>query len=406
MKKTLVALAALSSVSAFAQVTMSGYFDRGYMSTNNTNDYRDAKGVGSQAGTTTLIIRGTEDLGSGLSAGFLVATDWSEAAGQTQDGSTATVGVAGFANSQSYLDLSSKNMGTLRLGNPNSEVLVGVTSVASPAFSTGVGSAYSSNFSIHNGHGTGSTGSNNVFANSTIGIGAAAIANSPGQRAIRQANTIKYISPTFNGFSGTYSYVAKNDVGGTSSTSGSGGTTDVVGVKAFSLNYANGPLTAVYAQDKVSVGANGTYALTGNSTTNGSFLQANTSTTMSIFGASYQVLPTLKLHAGVGTSTNSGQATFSATALGQGIMANTSSQQYGATFDLNSSIVLMGQVATMDDKSALNTDRKMTGLGANYSLSKTTRLYYRYDSINYASNLAASSGTAQKRTAIGFSSSF
>jgi predicted porin len=314
--------------------------------------------------------------------------------------------VAGFANSQSYLDISSKDMGTLRLGNPNSEVLNGVTSVASPAFSTGVGSAYSSNFSIHNGYGTGTTGSNNVFANSTIGIGAAAIANSPGQRAIRQANTIKYISPTFNGFSGTYSYVAKNDVGGTSSTSGSGGTTDVVGVKAYSLNYANGPLTAVYAQDKVSVGANGTYALTGNSTTNGSFLQANTSTTMSIFGASYQVLPTLKLHAGVGSSTNTGQAAFTATTLGQGIVANTSSQQYGATFDLNSSIVLMGQVATMDDKSALNTDRKMTGFGANYNLSKTTRVYYRYDSINYASNLAASSGTAQKRTAFGFSSSF
>jgi len=406
MKKTLVALAALASISTYAQVTMSGYIDRGYISTNNTNDYRDAKSVSSNAGTTTLIIRGTEDLGSGLSAGFLIATDWSEAAGQTQDGSTATVGVAGFANSQSYLDISSKDMGTLRLGNPNSEVLNGVTSVASPAFSTGVGSAYSSNFSIHNGYGTGTTGSNNVFANSTIGIGAAAIANSPGQRAIRQANTIKYISPTFNGFSGTYSYVAKNDVGGTSSTTGSGGTTDVVGVKAFSLNYANGPLTAVYAQDKVSVGANGTYALTGNSTTNGSFLQSNTSTTMSIFGASYQVLPTLKLHAGVGTSTNTGQATFSATSLGQGIMANTSSQQYGATFDLNSSIVLMGQVATMDDKSALNTDRKMTGLGANYNLSKTTRLYYRYDSINYASNLAASSGTAQKRTAFGFSSSF
>jgi hypothetical protein len=248
-------------------------------------------------------------------------------------------------------------MGTLRLGNPNSEVLNGVTSVASPAFSTGVGSAYSSNYSIHNGYGTGSTGSNNIFANSAIGNSAGTIANSPGQRAIRQGNTIKYISPNFNGLSGTYTYVAKNDVGGSSATSGTGGATDVVGVRGFSLNYANGPLTAVYAQDKVSVGAYGTTALANNSTSNGTALQANTSTTMSILGASYQVLPTLKLHAGVGTSTNTGQTAFTAQTTGTGVMANTSSQQYGATYDLNSSIVLMGQVASMDDKSTTNTDR-------------------------------------------------
>jgi len=406
MKKTLVALAALASVSAFAQVTMSGYIDRGYMSTNNTNDLRDAKAVGSQAGTTTLIIKGNEDMGGGLSAGFLIATDWSEAAGQTQDGSAPTVGQAGFANSQSYIDIASKDMGTLRLGNPNSEVLVGVTSVASPAFSTGVGSAYSTNFSIHNGYGTGTTGGNNIFANSVVGIGLGAVATNVGQRAIRQTNTIKYISPTFNGFSGTYSYVAKNDVGGSSSTTGSGGTTDVVGVKAFSLNYANGPLTAIYAQDKVSVGAYGSTALANNSTTGGTYLQANTSTTMSILGASYQVLPTLKLHAGVGTSTNTGQTAFTATTLGQGLVANTTSSQYGATYDLNSNIVLMGQMVTVDDKSAVNTDRKLTGFGADYKLSKLTRFYVRTDSINFASNLTASSGTAQKRTAIGFSSSF
>jgi len=385
---------------------MTGYFDRGYITTNNTNDYRDAKTVSSNAGTTTLIINGKEDLGSGLSAGFLIATDWSEASGQTQDGSTATIGVGGFANSQSFIELSSANTGTLRFGNPNSEVLVGVTSVASPAFSTGVGSAYSSNYSIHNGYGTGSTGSNNVFANSTIGIAAGQVANNPGQRAIRQANTIKYISPSFNGLSATYSYVAKNDVGGSSATTGSGGTTDVVGVKAFSVNYTNGPLTAIYAVDKVIVGQNGSTALTGNSTTNGTYLQANTSTSMSILGASYQVLPTLKLHAGVGTSTNSNQAAFTAQTTGQGLVAQTSSSQYGATFDVTPSIVLMAQVATMDDKSTANTDRKMTGLGADYKLSKLTRLYVRTDNINYASNLAASSGTAQKRTAIGFSSSF
>jgi len=127
---------------------------------------------------------------------------------------------------------------------------------------------------------------------------------------------------------------------------------------------------------------------------------------MSILGASYQVMPTLKLHAGVGSSTNTNQTAFTAQTTGQGLVAQTTSSQYGATFDVTPSIVLMAQVATMDDKSTTNTDRKMTGLGADYKLSKLTRLYVRTDNINYASNQTASSGTAQKRTAIGFSSSF
>jgi predicted porin len=183
-------------------------------------------------------------------------------------------------------------------------------------------------------------------------------------------------------------------------------------VNGFSLNYANGPLTAIYAQDKVTVGQYGGTSLANNSTSGGSGLSANSSTTMSILGANFQVMPVLKLYAGIGNSTNNNQTAVagatSSTAVisGTGTIANTNSVQYGATYDLTPSIVLMGQMVKVDDKSTTNTDRKMTGLGADYKLSKLTRIYYRYDSINYASNLAASSGTEQKRTAIGISSSF
>jgi len=423
MKKTLVALAALASVSAFAQssVTLSGYFDRGYTATNNTNDLRDAKTFSSSAGTTTIIISGSEDLGGGLKAGFLVATDWSELGGQSQDGTVPVGGVSGFGNSQSYIDLASATNGTLRLGAPNSEVLVGVTSVASPAFSTGVGSAYSSNFSIHNGYGNGNSGSNNIFANSVIGSGIAAIGTNVGARQIRQGNTIKYISPKFNGIGGTYSKVFKVDSGNTvaqsSTLTNNQASSDVVGVTEWSLNYANGPLSAMYAVTKVSVGQNGSYALANNSTSGGSQLYANSSTSMSILGASYQVLPVLKLHAGVGASTNTNQSAVAATlntgvatgaslVSGTGTVANTSSYQFGATYDLNSSIVVMAQSAKVDDKSSTNTDRTMLGLGVDYKFSKTSRAYVRYDSINFASNLAASTGTAQKRTAVGISTAF
>ncbi len=399
---------------------MSGYFDRGYTVTDNTNNLRDAKAFSSSAGTTTVTIRGTEDLGGGLKANFFVGTDWAEAAGQTQDGTAPTLGVGGFGNAQSYIDLSDANLGTLRFGNPNSEVLTAVTSVASPAFSTGVGSAYSTNFSIHNGFGTGATGSNNVFANSVIGTGDAAIATNAGQRQIRQGNTIKLISPTYSGFGATYAKVMKNAPAGaatTSSITNNQGTTDVVGVDEYSFSYAQGPLSAVYATTKVSVGANGSGLLANNSTSNGSQLSANSSTTMSILGASYQVLPVLKLHAGVGRSSNknqtaiapidaAGTATAAGKSSGTGTVAFTSSSQFGVTYNLTPTIDLMAQMVKVDDKSTTNTDRKLTGLGADYKFSKTTRAYVRYDSINYASNLAASTGTEQKRTAFGISTSF
>jgi len=410
MKKSLIALAALAVVSAASAQTSSlvidGYFDRGYLATNNTNNLKDAKAVSSNAGTTTVGISGTEDLGGGLSAGFRVNTDWAEASGQTQDGSAATPAQSGFANSQSYLDLASKDLGTLRLGNPNSEVLTATTAVASPAFSTGVGSVYSTAFSIHNGYGTGTSGSNNVFANSIIGA-SGSIGTNAGQRQIRQANTIKYISPTFSGFNAVFATVRKNDTGGSSSTSGVGGTADVAGVTEFALNYANGPLAVVYAQTKVDVGANGGLALTGNSTTNGSGLTANSSSTMSILGASYQVLPVLKLHAGLGRSTSSGIATVAASGVaGSSAPADTASYQVGATYMLTPVITLMAQYAAVNDKSVANIDRKMLGLGADYNFSKTTRAYFRYDNINYASNQTEFNGSKQTRTAVGISKSF
>ena len=339
-----------------------------------------------------------------MSAGFSVNTDWSEASGQTQDGTAATAAQSGFGNGQSFLDLASKQFGTLRLGNPNSEVLTAVTAIASPAFSTGVGSAYSSSFSIHNGFGTGTTGGNNIFGASSVATVGNSIGTNAGQRQIRQANTIKYISPTFSGFNAAVAYVQKNDTAGL--TTGSG-TTDVAGVTEIAVNYANGPLALVFAQTEVKTGT-GTYA-------NGA-LPANASSTMSILGASYQVLPTLKLHAGLGRSSSSGivagitttstaAATYAASATAASPYA-TDSYQVGATYNLSPVITLMAQYAKVNDKSVQNVDRTLTGLGADYSFSKTTRAYVRYDNINYASNQAAFNGSKQTRTAIGVSKSF
>jgi predicted porin len=376
MKKTLVALAALAATSAFAQtsVTMDGYFDRAYTIVNNTNTAKSTRGLGSQAGTTTVGIKGSEDLGGGLKVGFWISTDWADMAGANQDATATTassIQTGGFANSQNFLELVDAKMGTLRVGNVNNEILTATTGVASPAFSTGIGSSYSSSFSTHNGIGTGTVGSVGFATQVALG------ADKAGVRGIRQSNTVKYISPNFSGVTFAYGASAKND-------QGQGGTGDTVGMTDMSVRYATGPLDVMYASIKYEVGSL--------APTNGA-LTAGATNTNTILGASYQVMPALKVHFG------SGKSSASATTI-----ANSTSTQYGVTYVMGK-IDVMAQMAKVDDKNTTAYDRKMTGLGVNYNFSKTARAYLRYDSINYNTALA-SSGSEIKRTAVGISKSF
>jgi predicted porin len=395
MKKTLVAIAALTAVSAFAQssVTMDGYIDRGYTTTNNTNNAKDFKGLGSNAGTTTIGIKGVEDLGGGMKVGFSVNTDWADVGGLTQDADTTKVAyVAGsttaffgaatptqagtFANSQSFIELIDAKIGTLRLGSPNNDTLTNATSVASPAFSTGIGSAYSSSWSVHNGMGTGVTGAGGLVSLTAL---ASSNVGGAGARGIRQANTIKYISPNFSGVQFSYSNAQANSNSGTS-------TIDTVGVTEAALRYTNGPLDVMYTSLEYKVGS-------GTAPANGG-LTLGTSSKQDLLGASYQVLPALKLHAGFGKSTASATT-----------IADSKSTQYGVTYVVGKFDVL-AQVAKVDDNSSSNVDRKMTGLGVNYNFSKTARAYVRYDNLKMNEAYASTDGNSIKRTAIGISKSF
>ena len=387
MKKTLVAIAALAAFGAQAQssVTMSGYFDRGYLAVDSSNNTKDTKGISSNAGTTGLVIRGTEDLGNGLSAGFSIGTDFADLAGSNQDTTATTassIQTGGFNNAQSFLEVASKTVGTLRLGTVNNEILTAVTGVASPSFSTGIGSAYSSAFSVADGYGTGLSGNGGIVGKSTLS------ATNGGARGIRQANTIKYVSPNFSGVTVAYGFAPKNNVstGGDTTTA----TVDTVGVTDMSIRYAAGPVDVMYASLKYAVGSSAPL--------NGS-LTANSTNTQTMFAASYAVMPTLKLHAGFGTSKASDTA-----------LANSKSTQYGVTYTMGQ-IDLMAQMASVDGKNAVvgnvTGDRKLTGLGLNYNLSKTARAYVRYDSLKLADGAAAATaGDTIKRTAFGVSKSF
>jgi predicted porin len=159
-----------------------------------------------------------------------------------------------------------------------------------------------------------------------------------------------------------------------------------VGVTEAALRYTNGPLDVMYTSLEYKVGS-------GTAPENGG-LTANTSSKQDLLGASYQVLPALKLHAGFGKSTASATT-----------IADSKSTQYGVTYVVGQFEVL-AQVAKVDDKSSSNVDRKMTGLGVNYNFSKTARAYVRYDDLKLNEAYASTDGNSIKRTAVGISKSF
>jgi len=392
MKKTLVALAALAAAGAYAQTTVviDGYFDRGYINTNNTNNIKDTSLVGSNAGTTTFGVKVRENLGGGLSIGGSVNTDWADIGGASQASGIGTAQTGGFANSQSFVDVTG-NFGVIRLGTPNNFTLSNAISVASPAFSTGIGSAYSSNFSIANGLGTGVTGYGGTVRETTL-----AATGNGGARAIRLANTMQYSSPSINGLTAHIGITPKND--NVTAGSGSGNT---VGVTEYALRYTAGPIDAMYTSIKYEVGSNGTNqyfydSTAGTNALGNKALAGNLKNTQNLLGATYQVMPTLKVHAGFGTFSSSND-----TYKGK-------STSIGATFTMGA-WELLGQIASVDDTSSATNgdiDRKMTGLGVNYNFSKTARAYIRYDDINFATNAATQAGTQQTRTAVGVSKSF
>jgi len=392
MKKTLVALSALASVSAFAQTTVviDGYIDRSYLTTNSSNDLADTKTIAGAAGTTTLGIKVNEDLGGGLIAGLSINTDWAELGGATAAAQVVGSQGSGFANSQSFMHITSKDMGTLRLGAPNTFTLTNATGISAPAFSTGVGSQYSSAYGIAAGAGTGTTGRAGTVDFS--GTNSATVSNNV-SRAIRISNTIQYSSPSFNGASVHVGYTQGNN---NQTVSGTVGNTP--GVQETALRYTNGPIDAMYSTIKYTVGSNGmtqsvlSVASTGITTIVADTNAAQTST-QNLLGVSYAVMPTLKVNFGSGTYSSS-------TGTYQG-----SSKNYGATYNMGMMDFMVLMSAT-NDTTSVNIDKKMTGYGFNYNLSKQTRAYVRMDNLNYGSNVAASSGSSVKRTAFGVSKSF
>jgi len=249
MKKSLIALAALAAVgaaSAQSSVTLYGLIDIGYGSQKTIS--RDgaasikSSGVmdGGQAGN-RIGFRGTEDLGGGLKANFVIEqginvtnpsvfAQRAAATGHQIDGfssagsATALSGAAGAysvgTNRQSYVGLSSASWGTVNIGYQYTIL-----------YELGTLSGY-------NVGSEGIPGADKAHLHGQFGLGGT------------RNNAIQYISPTFGGgFTVRAQYGAGTGRESIESTVvGSNGlTTDKIRRMAIMLQYANGPVSAAAA---------------------------------------------------------------------------------------------------------------------------------------------------------------
>ncbi|MDI3509768.1 MAG: hypothetical protein PWQ61_533 [Betaproteobacteria bacterium] len=200
MKKTLIALAALASTAAFAQssVTLYGVADAALSKVTDKSAALSSAGVMNN-GTSRWGVRGTEDLGGGLKAGFNFEQGLS-----LNDGTLAKSGAGEFGRA-AWMNLSG-GFGEVRLGR-----------TLNPSFYAAAAWEL-----------TGAANYSVVVSQFGAVLG-----------GIRNSSQIAYTSPNMGGFSATVGYVLKGN---------SANEKAKVDLNAI---YANGPLAVALGYNKV-----------------------------------------------------------------------------------------------------------------------------------------------------------
>jgi predicted porin len=413
MKKTLVALAAVSAVSAFAQVSLTGVVDVGYYTAkNDQNSQVNWAGLAQNGvSTTAFFFKGTEDLGGGTKAIFTAELDWSPVISASANQNSTTANFAGTIytgtpfNGEQFVGLEG-NFGSIKLGTPNSPMLDVATAYAQP-FGTALGGGFSSSFGRF---GTGTASGFNQYVGNEGSVG----------RIIRSEKAAVYTTPEFApGLKAQIEYSAQNSQGGWTANDN--------GIFGVTLRYNQGPLAIAASSTKASAG--GTAAAGSDSIAKLAGAQCPTATTCSLTTSAGKMNPTTfasnVLPANASTTWNmlAGNYTMGATTVFTGFSTTKTdgtSDQKVMEDSKSYNIAVKHVIGNVDllanyltRKSGLTYDQafdsaisstytptaKLLGLGANYNLSKNSMLYGRYESIrglnaNATTQTALSNGVA------------
>ncbi len=348
-------------------MTISGVFDAGYKVTNAQDNTADKKEIaGNNAGTTRLIVSGSEDLGGGMKAEFKGVGLFSATSGQTGNAATSasnTVTALGVNNSNNlfndeiWVGMSGK-FGAVKLGAPDSAQHQ-TNGVAQP-------------FGTANGGGWQSAGVSRFLASSTqtLGVNQYVGGVSANGRIVRAEKAVRYDTPAFNGLSASYAYAAQNDqqTDTNKTSANSNGYSDI------GVYYNNGPVKVSYANTTVKSGAKTAQGstLAGTALVAGA-LGTNSDLKATFLAANYTV-GALTVYGGMTTAKTTGLTTN----------IDTSSTNVAAKYALTPVLSVAANVVKINDKAAASAakDQSLTGLGLDYAFSKRTTAYVRAEDYN------------------------
>ncbi len=392
MKKTLVALAALASVSAFAQstVTLSGIVDLGYQNISNLGGQNTNLVGQNGARTSTFKFNGVEDLGGGMNANFqfevqpsYIAADGNkfnavytpaaatavQANGATQRTNAASAQSGLVGKGQSFIGLTDAKLGTVQFGTINTATFGAYAAVSQ--LGTGIGSGY---------------GSGNTFGDFT-----------------RVESSMAYKSPAINGFDVSVLRGTGNDsqyaVVGSTATSA---TLRRPTITDIGVSYANGPLAVKFGRLASKA--------TGNETSG-----AGVVTTTQLLGGAYDA-GFAKFSLGTGSVKAEGGATSSTKADYKLTVAAVT-----VPFGANRVIAQTGSLRVDNGASSsvvVGAKAKTSGIALERDLSKRTFAYLRYENTDLGGYAAAAfvvngaalsnwnNGSTRKITSVGISHSF
>lgn len=356
MKKSLIALAALSAFATGAQAQSSveiyGILSGGYSSTEaeftaangaaRSIESKTSGAQGQQSGN-RIGLRGTEDLGGGLKAGFVY-----EAGANLNNAFTSNAAGTDTATRLGYVQLESQSLGTIRTGRVDGlarQVQNSYTAHGNSGFAPGnIAASY------------GAIGTAVTSLGGDAGFSALMTAAGWGQAGGRISNTIEYITPTFSGFS------AQVQLGKVESDdSATANKTKTQDTQNFGFKYNQGALSVQVAQEKSEVATEAVLPVTGE-------IKTNTLGASYDFGVAKAFLAYTDRELKASAGTLAGKIDIKDTTV-------------GVSVPVGAKVVLVASYSDGDVKiqnDPITTDVSGYQLQANYLFSKRTKAYLMY----------------------------
>jgi predicted porin len=270
MKKSLVALAALASMGAFAQssVTISGDLWAGLVNVKSSAG-TSTTSLGNGPAASRMRFRGTEDIGGGTFANFWLEMQPSMSNGGVSGNSPSGTGTGALFNRGAWLGLSGTSWGEFRVGRQGTASVGTIATVDQGALLTGFnggGILFSGTnatgrwISANPGRGqNGGAGLAVSTGNISAVTAAGGTANNTGSDVTRVINAFTYLTPTMGGVTVQFQYALSGLA--TGAANGQGNSLGLQG------QYAQGPVYVSLAYQ--TAGADPLNNITGKQTTFG-----------------------------------------------------------------------------------------------------------------------------------------